>query len=200
MGLFDKLFGTRSQREIKKLQPIAEQKWISVYQHIQFEGTIDCLGVHLRHAISNLVENAIKYNKENGWVRVILDADHKFFYVKVSDSGMGIPADSIDYIFERFYKEDSSRSVHTRGAGIGLYISKTLVQRSGGDIWAESEEGQYTEFIFTLPCAKQSSPKVNIPTGAITGRGKNRKNKRQRGIYAALPAIFSTKRIRIGMK
>ena len=53
-------------------------------------------------AFSNLVENAIKYNNENGWVRVTLDADHKFFYVKVSDSGMGIPQESLDYIFERF--------------------------------------------------------------------------------------------------
>ena len=53
-------------------------------------------------AFSNLVENAIKYNRENGWVHVTLDADHKFFYVKVSDSGMGIPEESLDYIFERF--------------------------------------------------------------------------------------------------
>ena len=88
---------------------------------------------------------------------------------------MGIGKEALPYIFERFYKEDSSRSVHTKGAGIGLYISKTLVRRSGGDIWAESEEGKYTEFIFTVPAAKtgkQQQPKVTLP-----GTGKNSRNR-----------------------
>ena len=90
---------------------------------------------------------------------------------------MGISKDALPYIFERFYKEDSSRSVHTKGAGIGLYISKTLVQRSGGDIWAESEEGQYTEFIFTVPAAKNTKPQTPKVTLPGTGKGKNNKHK-----------------------
>ena len=61
-------------------------------------------------AISNLVENAIKYNVDDGWVRVSIDADHKDFYVTVADSGMGIPEDSLDRIFERFYRVDKSHS------------------------------------------------------------------------------------------
>lgn len=134
----------------------------------------------IHQVVYNIFDNALKFTPNSGYISFSVTEDKTAgkVTVKIRNSGQGISKDSLPYIFERFYKEDSSRSVHTRGAGIGLYISKTLVQRSGGDIWAESEEGQYTEFIFTLPCAKQSSPKVNIPTGAITGRGKNRKNKR----------------------
>jgi signal transduction histidine kinase len=56
-------------------------------------------------AISNLVENGIKYNVDDGWVRVTLNADHQFMFIDISDSGMGIPAASIDKIFERFYRD-----------------------------------------------------------------------------------------------
>lgn len=66
-------------------------------------------------AISNLVENAIKYNKDEGWVRVSLNADHKYFYVTVTDSGRGIPEESIDHIFERFYRVDKSHSTEIEG-------------------------------------------------------------------------------------
>ena len=78
-------------------------------------------------AITNLVENAIKYNMEEGWVRVTLDADHKFFYLKVQDSGIGIPEDVQDRIFERFYRVDKARSRETGGSGLGLYITKTIL-------------------------------------------------------------------------
>ena len=57
-------------------------------------------------AISNLVENAIKYNHEEGWVHVSLNADYKYFYIKVADSGIGIPEDAVEHIFERFYRVD----------------------------------------------------------------------------------------------
>ena len=66
-------------------------------------------------------------------------------------SGRGIPSDEIDKIFERFYKIDKSRSLDIKGAGMGLYIVKTIIELHGGHITARSEEGNYTEFIFQLP-------------------------------------------------
>ena len=102
-------------------------------------------------AISNLVENAIKYNVDDGWVRVSLDADHKFFYVTVADSGMGIPEDSIDRIFERFYRVDKSHSREIGGTGLGLSIVKEIIQAHGENIDVISTEGVGTEFIFSLP-------------------------------------------------
>ncbi len=102
-------------------------------------------------AFSNLVENAIKYNRENGWVRVSLDADHKFFYVKVSDSGMGIPQDSLDYIFERFYRVDKSHSREIGGTGLGLAITKSAVVAHRGAIRVQSEMEQGTTFTVRIP-------------------------------------------------
>ena len=74
-------------------------------------------------AITNLVENAIKYNVDSGWVRVTLDADHKYFYLKVMDSGIGIPEEDVDHIFDRFFRVDKARSREVGGnrTGIGYY-------------------------------------------------------------------------------
>ena len=133
----------------------------------------------IHQVVYNIFDNALKFTPQDGCITFSVTEDKSAgkVTVKIRNTGMGISKDALPYIFERFYKEDSSRSVHTKGAGIGLYISKTLVQRSGGDIWAESEEGQYTEFIFTVPAAKntkQQSPKVTLPG---TNKGKNNKQK-----------------------
>ena len=98
-----------------------------------------------------MVENAIKYNNENGWVRVTLDADHKFFYVKVSDSGMGIPQESLDYIFERFYRVDKSHSREIGGTGLGLAITKSAVVAHRGAIKVQSKLGEGTTFTVRIP-------------------------------------------------
>ena len=95
---------------LKRLRPIAEKANVEVVFESNRSVSAEIDASRLSLAFSNLVENAIKYNNENGWVRVTLDADHKFFYVKVSDSGMGIPQESLDYIFERFYRVDKSHS------------------------------------------------------------------------------------------
>ncbi len=133
----------------------------------------------IHQVVYNIFDNALKFTPKDGYITfdVAEDKSSGKVTVKIRNTGDGISKEALPYIFERFYKEDSSRSVHTRGAGIGLYISKTLVQRSGGDIWAESVEGEYTEFIFTVPAAKntkQSQSKVQLPTA---GKGKNNKRR-----------------------
>ena len=80
-----------------------------------------------------------------------LDADHKFFYVTVADSGMGIPEDSIDRIFERFYRADKSRNRKTGGAGIGLAIVKSILQAHNGKIQVNSQLGKGSSFKVFLP-------------------------------------------------
>ena len=86
------------------MRPIAALRNIELVFESFRPVTAEVDEVKLTLALSNLVENAIKYNKENGWVQVSLNADHKYFYVKVADSGMGIPEESLDHIFERFYR------------------------------------------------------------------------------------------------
>ncbi|MBP5702773.1 MAG: ATP-binding protein, partial [Lachnospiraceae bacterium] len=101
--------------------------------------------------ITNLVENAIKYNHENGWVRVSLDADHQDFKLTVEDSGLGIPEESLAHIYERFYRVDKSHSREIGGTGLGLAICRKVVLMHHGTIDLTSKEGEGTKFVVTIP-------------------------------------------------
>jgi signal transduction histidine kinase len=126
---------------LKRLRPIAKKRNIEVVYESVREVQADVDEVKLSLAITNLVENAIKYNKEDGWVHVTVDADHKFFYVKVMDSGIGIPEESQSRVFERFYRVDKSRSKERGGTGLGLAIVKHIVAEHHARIELESMEG-----------------------------------------------------------
>ncbi len=136
---------------LKRLRPIAAKKNIEVVLESFRPVTAEIDESRLSLAFTNLVENAIKYNKENGWVHVSLDADHKFFYVKVMDSGQGIPEESLDYIFERFYRVDKSHSSEIDGTGLGLAIAKSAVLVHKGAIKVSSELGVGTTFSVRIP-------------------------------------------------
>ena len=136
---------------LKRLRPIADKRNIDLILDSFRPVEADVDELKFTSAISNLVENAIKYNVDDGWVRVSLDADHKFFYVTVADSGMGIPEDSIDRIFERFYRVDKSHSREIGGTGLGLAICQMIVEKMGGAITVESELHEGSTFRFTIP-------------------------------------------------
>ena len=84
-------------------------------------------------------------------MRVTLDADHKYFYVKVADSGIGIPEDSVEHIFERFFRVDKARSREVGGTGLGLSITKNVIQMHHGVIDVESTQGEGTTFSMRIP-------------------------------------------------
>ena len=107
--------------------------------------------VKISLVIMNLVENAIKYNKENGTVKVELDADHQYFSIKVIDTGIGIPQDSLDHIYERFYRVDKSRSREIGGTGLGLSIARNAVLMHRGSIDVQSTLGEGTIFTVRIP-------------------------------------------------
>lgn len=136
---------------LKRLRPIAAQRNIELVFESFRPVMADVDEVKLSLAISNLVENAIKYNKENGWVQVSLNADHKYFYIKVADSGMGIPQESLDHIFERFYRVDKSHSQEISGTGLGLAIARNAIITHRGAIKVHSEEGVGTTFTVRVP-------------------------------------------------
>lgn len=136
---------------LKRLKPIAEKKNVEIVLESFRPVTAEVDEVKLSLAISNLVENAIKYNHENGWVHVSLNADHKFFYVKVADSGIGIPKEDQDHIFERFYRVDKSHSREIGGTGLGLAITRNAVIMHRGSIKVHSEHGEGTTFIVRMP-------------------------------------------------
>ena len=88
----------------------------------------------------------VKYNRDEGWVRVSLNADHKYFYVKVMDSGIGIPEEDQAHIFERFYRVDKSHSREIGGTGLGLAIARNAVIMHRGSIKVYSSKGEGTTF------------------------------------------------------
>ena len=136
---------------MKRLRPIARQQNIEVIleSNRPVQAVIDEVKITL--AFSNLVENAIKYNKQNGWVRVSLDADHQYFTVMIEDSGMGIPEDSIERIYERFYRVDKSHSREIGGNGLGLAITRNIILMHRGSIQVSSVEGEGTTFVVKIP-------------------------------------------------
>ena len=97
------------------------------------------------------MENAIKYNHDNGWVHVSLNADHKYFYIRVEDSGIGIPEEDQAHIFERFYRVDKSHSREIGGTGLGLAIARNAVIMHRGSIKVYSNEGEGTTFTVRIP-------------------------------------------------
>ena len=139
------------ERILKRLRPIAAQQNVEVLFESFRPITAEVDEVKFTLAISNLVENAIKYNREEGSVQVSLNADHKYFYVKVADTGIGIPQEDLDHIFERFYRVDKSHSREIGGTGLGLAIARNAVIMHRGAVKVHSEEGVGTTFTVRVP-------------------------------------------------
>ncbi len=138
---------------LKRLQPIADKQKVELVLESFRPITADVDEVKLTLAITNLVENGIKYNRDDGegWVHVSLNADHQYFYLKVEDSGMGIPEESLDLIYERFYRVDKSHSREIGGTGLGLAITRSSVLMHRGAIKAYSVVGEGTTFDVRIP-------------------------------------------------
>lgn len=137
---------------IALLQPQADQAGITLSLQTLSAPQIRARKDWLRRMLINLIDNAIKYNKEGGQVRVILDSPSpQRLRIAVEDTGIGIPQEHINRIFERFYRVDKSHSRETGGTGLGLAIVKHLVQLYGGVVQVSSEEGKGTRFMIELP-------------------------------------------------
>lgn len=136
---------------LRRLRPIARKKDVEVVFESMRPVVAEVDEVKMTLIMTNLVENSIKYNKEHGWVKVELDADHQFFTFKVSDSGIGIPEESLAHICERFYRVDKSHSREIGGTGLGLAITKSAVLLHRGTLSVDSVEGEGTSFVVKIP-------------------------------------------------
>lgn len=136
---------------LKRIKPIAAKRNIEVVYESFREVVGEVDEVKLSLALSNLIENAVKYNNDGGNVHVSLNADHKFFYVKVQDNGVGIPEECQSQVFERFYRVDKARSRETGGTGLGLAITRNAVLMHKGAIKLYSEPGEGTTFTVRIP-------------------------------------------------
>ena len=136
---------------LKRLRPIAEKQNIELVLESFRPVSAEIDEVKLSLALNNLIENAIKYNKAEGWVHVSLNSDHKYFYVRVEDSGIGIPEEYLEHIYERFFRVDKSHSKEIKGTGLGLAITRNAILMHRGAIKAHSKEGEGTTFTVRIP-------------------------------------------------
>lgn len=112
--------------------------------------------------LANLIENAIKYTPTGGGITISAEANDSEVIVHVKDTGIGIPAESLPRIFERFYRVDKGRSREMDGTGLGLAIAKHVLSKHGGRIWVDSSPGEGSVFYFALPLQRRFSATEQI--------------------------------------
>jgi signal transduction histidine kinase len=141
----------KKQLDMRKMEVILENE--EVFR--KAEAVAD--PVLLRIVFSNLIGNALKYGREGGkiWCGMRDESGERLFYVK--NEGRGIPADKLAMVFEKFARLEGELERHRRGTGLGLFNAKVIVEKHGGRIWAESEEGAWANFLFTLPKEEKRS-------------------------------------------
>jgi len=133
-----------------------EQKINGKKLALDFDFDMDALNVKgdkdgIYRVIYNLIDNAIKYSFDEGTLRINTSVNQTHAIITVYNTGMGIKEDDIPFIFDRFYKTDKSRGRDKSSLGLGLYITKIIVENSGGNIMVRSKYGEFCEFSFTLP-------------------------------------------------
>ena len=139
------------ETEIKKLEHKADDNSVSVENYVSSSLIIIGIPKVFSEVISNLLDNAIRYNKKGGWVKVESKEMDGKVEISVSDNGIGIPKESIERVFERFYRVDKSRSRESGGTGLGLSIVKNGMERMGGEVRVESTQGEGSVFTLTFP-------------------------------------------------
>ena len=135
----------------KMLGPVAEKSGVELELRLEEDSTVLITRDDLYQIVFNLIENGIKYNRPQGRVTVSLRKTTDLAKLTVTDTGMGIPPEALDHIFERFYRVDKDRSRQTGGSGLGLAIVRAIVQRNRGEIQVDSHLGQGTSFLVTFP-------------------------------------------------
>ena len=145
---------------IAELEPVAEQYQVTLHQTADFD--LYCIGKEalLSRAFSNIIENAIRYNRQGGKVSVVFDDRPGDILVTISDTGIGIAKEEQSHIFEPFYRIERSRSRNYGGVGLGLAITALIIEGHGGTIFVESAPGEGSVFSIILPNSDKLEPKV----------------------------------------
>ena len=139
------------QKVVRMLRPLANLKDITMECTWEKGCSLMTVEDDLYQIVFNLTENAIKYNKEYGWVGVTLSKTETDVVLQIADHGVGIPPDAMEHIFDRFYRVDKARSRAAGGAGLGLSIVKDMVERNYGTIGVRANEGGGTVFTVAFP-------------------------------------------------
>ena len=143
--------GSVVSRVFRMLVPLADERGVRLSGSWEKGCTVLSLEDDLYQILFNLVENGVKYNREGGNVHVTLERSQEDVTIEITDTGVGIPADAVDHIFERFYRVDKARSRQAGGAGLGLSIVHELVERNYGTIRVRSTQGEGSCFTVIFP-------------------------------------------------
>ena len=136
---------------LKRVAPLAVKNHVEIIYESYREITAEVDDGKIIMALTNFCENAVKYNKEMGQVRVGLNSDAKYVYVTVEDTGVGIPEEALSHVFERFYRVDKARDRATGGTGLGLTIANDIIRMHNGVVKVHSKENVGTTFTIRLP-------------------------------------------------
>ena len=139
------------ERVIRMLSENARNNNIAIIKDLDADCPILISEDELSQIIFNLLENGIKYNRTNGKMEIILTQQNGHAVLKITDTGIGIPEESLSHIFERFYRVDKARSRSTGGSGLGLSIVRSMVEKNKGKISVESTVGVGTTFTLSFP-------------------------------------------------
>jgi len=144
------------EESIEDIRPQVEKKG----QELRWEPSMPLPRVEgnrhrLRQVVDNLLNNAVNYTQQGGWIAVSATVDRGHVAVSVADNGIGIPPAQQSYIFEKFYRVESDETLDVVGAGLGLAIVKTVIEKHGGRVWVESRPGVGSTFSLILPALKE---------------------------------------------
>ena len=143
------------ERVVKMLRPVADEKDVSIVTVCSDGAAAAATPGEIHQILYNLMENAVKYNRRGGFVRVSVDMGEETSTITVEDNGIGIPDEDLDHVFERFYRVDKARSRAAGGTGLGLSIVRDTVRRRGGSIQANHRAGGGTIFTIEMPLAEE---------------------------------------------
>ncbi len=171
---------------LRRIRPLAEKRDVELTLVSECPVTAEVDEVKFSLILTNLIENAVKYNREHGKVIVTLDADRQNFTVKVEDTGIGIPEDSLELIYDRFYRVDKSRSREVSGTGLGLSIARNAVLLHRGTIDVTSRPGEGSVFTVSIPLTyiKEPTPAENMRFDASVSRPVKGSARRHAGLQA----------------
>ena len=137
---------------VNNLHPFFTQKRLEVFLNpFEGDGCLEGDRDRLEQALINLLYNAIRYTPDGGRITISLEQNHQFLKTTIKDTGIGISPDDQSRIFERFYTLNKCTLSGPKGTGLGLFITKNIIEKHGGEIWVSSEVGKGSEFSFTLP-------------------------------------------------
>ena len=146
---------------IDNLHNLADQKNISITLQTPSKPVIVMAdNFRIGEVLTNLIANAINYTAATGKIKITLSVEGQKAQVAINDTGQGIPQSAISHLFTKFYRVQSSLAMGSKGTGLGLYISKAIVQGHRGRIWVQSVEGKGSTFFFTVPLATKGSKPV----------------------------------------